>query len=179
MNPINFTKTKRLSRDNGYNRPKKTYQDTLTADEIKDKLEGYKKITDVRNITIGTHVRYFTTDKNTKKKVFRLGGFVSKFGDDNKYLVLSNGSISWSVQNDKDTILWAKMGQKEFKETIETEIQEEHNNKQEDPQMKEKYKKLKEKNDYIVKLLEEQQKENEKLSKKIKNIENLTKKNKN
>ena len=41
-----------------------------------------------------------------------------------------------------------------------------------------KYKKLKEKNDYMQKMFEDQKKENEKLAKKLKEIESVTKKGK-
>jgi hypothetical protein len=42
MDPQKFNNTKRLSRDTGYVRPKKTYQDTMTPDDIKEKLKEYK-----------------------------------------------------------------------------------------------------------------------------------------
>jgi hypothetical protein len=174
-NNNNFVK--RLSRDSTYKRPAKTFQETLTNDEIKEKLEGYKKISDINDLNIGSHLRYFTKDKTTKKMLFRSGGMLNAIrqGDKNKYLILSNGTVSWSVQNDGNNIFWAKMSQKEYKDIIETEIQEKTNV---DNEVNEKYKKLKQKNDYIVKLLEDQQKENEKLSKKIKDIEDITKKEK-
>jgi hypothetical protein len=167
MDMIN--KTKRLSRDTGYNRPKKTYQDTLSNDDIKDKLKDYKKVTDIRKIVIGTHMRYFTKDKNSNKKIFRLGGFLTKFGEEYKYVVLSNGQVSWSVQNNSDTDFWAKMNNKEITEVAETEKEDTKN-------IEEKYKKLKEKNEYMLKLLEEQHKATEKLTKKLNAIENEAKK---
>jgi hypothetical protein len=40
MDSTNF-KTKRLTKDSGYQRPIKTVQDSLTADDIKDKLKDY------------------------------------------------------------------------------------------------------------------------------------------
>ena len=169
MDMIN--KTKRLSRDTGYNRPKKSYQDTLSNDDIKDKLKDYKKVTDIRKIVIGTHMRYFTKDKNTNKKIFRLGGFLTKFGEEYKYVVLSNGQVSWSVQNNADTDFWAKMNSKEIGEVAETEKEDTKN-------IEEKYKKLKEKNEYMLKLLEEQHKATEKLTKKLSAIESEAKKTK-
>jgi len=162
-----INKTKRLSKDTGYVRPKKTLQDTLSNDDIKDKLKDYKKVTDIRKVVIGTHMRYFAKDKVTKKPAFRLGGFLTKFGDDYKYVVLSNGTISWSVQNNADTQFWSKMNSKEIVTNLETEIEEKTDDK---------VKKLKEKNEYLIKLIEEQQKESEKLAKKLKEIESVTKK---
>jgi len=162
-----INKTKRLSKDTSYVRPKKTLQDTLSNDDIKDKLKDYKKVTDIRKVVIGTHMRYFAKDKVTKKPAFRLGGFLTKFGDDYKYVVLSNGTISWSVQNNADTQFWSKMNSKEIVTNLETEIEEKTDDK---------VKKLKEKNEYLIKLIEEQQKESEKLAKKLKEIESVTKK---
>jgi hypothetical protein len=105
--------------------------------------------------------------KVTKKPAFRLGGFLTKFGDDYKYVVLSNGTISWSVQNNADTQFWSKMNSKEIVTNLETEMEEKTDDK---------VKKLKEKNEYLIKLIEEQQKESEKLAKKLKEIESVTKK---
>ena len=75
MDPQKFNNTKRLSRDTGYVRPKKTFQDTMTPDDIKEKLKEYKKVSDIRKVIIGTHIRYFSKDKDSKANVFRLGGF--------------------------------------------------------------------------------------------------------
>jgi len=167
-------KTKRLSRDTGYNRPKKTYQDTLSNDEIKEKLKEYKKVSDIKKVIIGTHIRYFTKDKEGNK-VFRLGGFLSKFGDDYKYVILSNGTISWSVQNNSTTDFFAKMNTTEVAKVAETEIEE---TEMEKKKLEDKNKKLKEKTEYMMKLLEDSKKENDKLAKKLKEIEDVTKKNK-
>ena len=175
MDPQMFNKTKRLSRDTGYVRPKKTFQDSMSSDDIKEKLKEYKKVTDVRKVIIGTHMRYFTKDKDTKANVFRLGGFLTKFGDEYKYVILSNGSISWSVQNNSSNEFWAKMNSKEILKTAETEVEDKDKEQQ---HVIEKYKKLKEKNEYMSSLLEEQQKQNEKLTKKLKDIEAVAKKNK-
>ena len=173
MNPPTFNKTKRLSNDNAYIRPKKTVQDTLSNDEIKDKLKDYKKVSDIRKVIIGTHLRYFSKDKVTKKPVFRLGGFLTKFGDEYKYVILSNGTISWSVQNNQDTQFWSKMNSKEIITNLETEIEDKVKE-----EIDEKYKKLKEKNEYMQKMYEDQKKENDKLAKKLKEIESVTKKGK-
>ena len=151
MNPPTFNRTKRLSNDNAYIRPKKTVQDTLSNDEIKDKLKDYKKVSDIRKVIIGTHLRYFSKDKVTKKPVFRLGGFLTKFGDEYKYVILSNGTISWSVQNNQDTQFWSKMNSKEIIINLETEIEDKVKD-----EIDEKYKKLKEKNEYMQKMYEDQ-----------------------
>jgi len=173
MDPQKFNNTKRLSRDTGYVRPKKTYQDSMSSDDIKEKLKEYKKVSDIRKVIIGTHIRYFSKDKDSKANVFRLGGFLTKFGDEYKYIILSNGTISWSVQNNSSNQFWAKMNSKEILKTAETEVQE---IKQVD---EEKYNKLKDQTKYMKQLLEEQHTENEKLKQKIKDIESVAKKEKN
>jgi hypothetical protein len=176
MIPNSFNKTKRLTNDTAYVRPKKTLQDTLSNDEIKNKLKDYKKVSDIRKVIIGTHIRYFAKDKDTKKPVFRLGGFLTKFGDEYKYVILSNGTVSWSVQNNSDTQFWSKMNSKEIVTNLETEIEDKV--KEESKEIEDKYKKLKEKTEYMQKIVEEQKKENEKLTKKLKEIESVTKKGK-
>jgi len=181
MDPNNIVKTKRLSKDTAYVRPKKTVQDTMSNDEIKEKLQGYKKVDDIKKVLIGSHVRYFAKVKNSKTPIFRLGGFLTKFGDDYKYVVLSNGEFSWSVQLNGTNEFWAKMNQKEFQEKIETEVEEKFKQAQpneETEKYKERYKQVKSQNDYIIKLLEEQKKENDKLAAKLKAIENAAKKDK-
>lgn len=175
MDPQMFSKTKRLSRDTGYVRPKKTFQDSLSADEIKEKLKEYKRVSDIRKVIIGTHIRYFTKDKDTKTSVFRLGGFLSKFGEDYKYIILSNGTVSWSVQINGLNDIWAKMNSKEILKTAETEVEEQSNVQK---HVVEKYQKLKEKSEYMTQLLEQQHAENEKLKKKLKDIEAVAKKEK-
>ena len=85
--------TKRLTKDNGYNRPEKTYQETLSNQEIKEKLKEYKKVADIKTVSIGTHVRYFSIDSKTKEKIFRMGGTLNKTDPEGKYVILSNGTI--------------------------------------------------------------------------------------
>jgi len=175
MDPQIFSKTKRLSNDSQYVRPKKTYQDSLSSDDIKEKLKEYKRVTDIRKVIIGTHIRYFTKQSKEANPVFRLGGFLTKFGDDYKYIILSNGTISWSVQVNGLNDFWSKMNSKEILKTAETEIEEQS---QVQNKVVEKYQKLKEKNDYIIDLLQQQKDENEKLKKKLKDIEKVKKKEK-
>ncbi len=80
----------------GYVRPEVTFQDTLqNKDEMLKRLENYERVDDIEEVPIGTHIRYVTLDKN-KKQVFRLGGILRRTHP--KYLSLSNGNHTWSVQ---------------------------------------------------------------------------------
>ena len=83
--------TKRLSRDNTYNntKNKKSYQESLSPDEIKKKLEEYKQVEDITKLPLNTHLRYFTINPKNGEKQFRLGGALSKFGDNNEYVITS------------------------------------------------------------------------------------------
>jgi hypothetical protein len=173
MDPTNF-KTKRLTKDTDYKRPKKTVQDSLSNDDIKDKLKGYKKVPDITKVVIGSHLRYFTKDPKAKKDIFRLGGFLTKFGEDYKYVVLSNGQLSWSVQLNGTNEFWVKMNPKDMQEQIQTEVEEVISDK-----YKKKYEDMKNQTDYVIKMLKEQQKENDKLKKKLDAIEEAAKKDKN
>ncbi len=115
---------KRLTNDKNYKRPDKTYQDTLTNQEIKEKLKEYKKCNDIRSVSIGTHVRYFIIDTNTKEKTFRLGGTLNKIDPEGRFVILGNGSLSWSVQI-PGTQFWQKLTELEFKEELKKEIKKE------------------------------------------------------
>ena len=114
--------TKRLSRDTSYQRPKKTYQDKLTPDEIEEKLEEYVKVDDINKVPLNSHMRYFTLNDKTGKKEFRLGGFLTNRDQSDKYVILSNGNISWSVQT-LNSIFFKKMTIKELKQEYEDKIE--------------------------------------------------------
>ena len=87
-------KTKRLAKSN-YQRPKNTYTDTLQSDGVwKEKLKNYVQVDDVEDVNISTHVRYITLKNGSQR--FCLGGLLRKIHP--KYVVLSNGTFSWSVQ---------------------------------------------------------------------------------
>lgn len=120
------TKTLRLSKSVGYQRPKYTIQDKLTEEEIEEKLEDYKEVEDIKSVPTGSHLRYFVTtvDKsgNSSRK-FRLGGVLKDKENADKYVVLSNGSISWSVQVNNATF-YKKMNIEEIKEEYELIIRE-------------------------------------------------------
>ena len=86
--------TKRLSKSN-YNRPEKTLTDTLQSNiEMQKKLKNYIRVDDIEDVNINTHVRYVTLKEG--KQRFCLGGLLKKIH--NKYVVLSNGTLTWSVQ---------------------------------------------------------------------------------
>jgi hypothetical protein len=114
--------TKRLSRDNNYQRPKKTYQDKLSPEEIEEKLEEYIKVDDITKVPLNSHLRYFTLNKKTNKKEFRLGGFLTNRDQPDKYVILSNGTISWSVQIE-NSIFFKKLTVKELKGEYEEKIE--------------------------------------------------------
>lgn len=103
--------TKRLNNKNG----NKSYQDSLSPDQIKKKLEEYQQVDDITTVPLNTHLRYFTFNPTTGKKQFRLGGFLSKI--DEKYVVLNNGEFSWSVQLDK-TVFFKKISFSDMKEEL-------------------------------------------------------------
>ena len=89
---------KKITYDKTYQRAAKTYQETLSNQDIKDKLKEYKKVTDIKTVSIGTHIRYFSINQTTKEKIFRLGGTLNKIDPDGRFIILSNGTVNWSVQ---------------------------------------------------------------------------------
>jgi hypothetical protein len=135
---MNKQVTKRLTRDTTYNKTKKSYQDNLSPAEIKQKLEEYSQVDDIDEVPLNSHLRYFTINVKTGKKQFRLGGFLTKIDKD--YVVLSNGTLSWSVQK-KNNIFFRKMTFQELKEELTGKIKKNYEN--ELTKIKEENKKLK------------------------------------
>jgi len=104
-------KKTKLAADKTYIREVVTYQESLTSDEIKKKLEGYKKVSNISEVPIDTHLRYFIKNPNGETS-FRLGGFLHNKENCEKYVVLSNGKKTWSVQI-PNTIFYQKLSHKE------------------------------------------------------------------
>ena len=94
-----FIKTKRINEDD-YQRPRKTITDLMqTQDNVEQKLEDYQEISneEIDNVPLGVHVRYIGYNKKTIKEVFRFGGNIKKIEPD--YLVLiGNNNLTFSVQ---------------------------------------------------------------------------------
>lgn len=134
--------TKRLNNNGKGN---KSYQDSLSPDQIKKKLEEYQQVDDITTVPLNTHLRYFTFNPTTGKKQFRLGGFLSKI--DKNYVVLNNGEFSWSVQLDK-TVFFKKISFSEMKEELIDKISKKYEKKivklvEENQMLKETIKKIK------------------------------------
>lgn len=138
-------KTQKLTKDK--TKIENSYQNKLSPKEIKEKLEEYKKVEDISKIALDAHLRYFAIDQKTGDKLFRLGGFLKKIDLDKGYLILSNGSLTWSVQI-KNSIFFQKMNFKELKEELIIEAQKKFltelkNLKEENKKLKEALKEIK------------------------------------
>ena len=122
-------KLTRISADD-YKKDGNTTQDNLTNDDINILLEEYAEVDEITELKPGIHVRYFNiiTKKNSEQKIFRMGGTIIKIDYDKKYMVLSNGKISWSVQINNTNIFYRKMTTQEVKDFYENEL----NNMEED-----------------------------------------------
>ena len=166
----------RLSRDKSYVRPTKTFQETLSNTDIKERLKEYKKVDNIKTVSIGTHCRYFSVDLNTKQKVFRLGGNLNKIDPEGRYVILSNGSANWSVQI-PNTIFFQKMTEAEYKEEMKKDLKKEimtemnQSENEDDVDLKKQVK-------ILLKKLEETTKKNEQLTSQLKSIEHENKKEK-
>jgi len=92
---VNCEQKTRLLSTSNYERPKQTLTDTLQTNErMKEKLQNYVRVDDIDDVNINTHVRYVTLKDGVQR--FCLGGLlIKKFS---KYVILSNGTYSWSVQ---------------------------------------------------------------------------------
>lgn len=111
----------RLGNDN-YARPEKTFQEKLSTEEIKEKLRDYKKVEDITKVPVKTHLRYFSLvqdpNEGKTKKLFRMGGVLENKDNCDKYVVLSNGKQSWSVNCQKSVF---------FRKLTTTEIHDKYN----------------------------------------------------
>ncbi|AYV79754.1 MAG: hypothetical protein Faunusvirus46_5 [Faunusvirus sp.] len=114
--------TTKLSQDE-YKRPKQTAQDKMTKEEIAEALQGYIKVNSVDEIPLSTPVRYFTEEiKDGKRKMkFRLGGTLFKKDEQGRYVVLSNGKKTWTVQTE-NAIFYKKLSDSEMKDIFDKEI---------------------------------------------------------
>jgi hypothetical protein len=122
---------KRITQDRSYTRPSKTYQETLSNQEIKEKLKEYKPVSDIRNVSIGSHIRYISVDPRTKEKKFRLGGNLNKIDPEGRFVILSNGEVNWSVQI-SNTTFFKKMTEDEIRDEMKKELKKEILTEQED-----------------------------------------------
>jgi hypothetical protein len=119
-----FNNNERLTQSTNYDRPAKTLQESLTEEQIAEKLVGYVRVDSIASVPANSHVRYFSlsTDPKTKelRKLFRLGGFVTNKDHCDEYVILSNGTKSWSVQSGTSIF---------FRKLTQNEADEEHNRK--------------------------------------------------
>ena len=171
--------TKKIARTN-YERPIKTYQDNLTIQQIKEQLKDYKEVDDITMLSIGCHVRYFSPDTKSNKKLFRLGGTINKIDPEYRFIILTNGTISWSVQI-KDTKFWKKLTESEYKEELKEEIRKEiltEENDNTSNKFEKENNNLKKENKDLKKNLKELQKQNNVLDDRLKLIEKEIKKSK-
>lgn len=162
---------KRITSDKNYKRPHNTFQDSLTKQEIKDKLKDYKKCLDISSVSIGTHIRYFTIDKLKGTKVFRLGGTLNRIDPEKRFIILSNGQLSWSVQIG-NTDFWQKLSDSELKEELKEQIKKELNiiadaSEEKQSNISKDNEDLKHKNKNLQEINEKLLKENKSLNKKI------------
>lgn len=129
-------------------------QSNLTQEDINLLLEEYEEVNDVTTeLKTGLHIRYYSLVKDKKKKgefkkLFRLGGNIIKIDPEFKYVVLTNGKLSWCIQLD-NTIIYKKMSIKDIKDFYENELNVK------DDIIKRKDKKIEKLKDIIEKLLEE------------------------
>lgn len=111
--------------DPNYKRPEKTYQESLTTDQIKEKLKDYVKVDDLSKVPINSHVRYFIYQEDPQthkaKRLFRLGGRLIKKDNHDKYVVLSNGKQSWSV-NTSNSVFFRQLRTEEVHDKYEDKV---------------------------------------------------------
>lgn len=139
-----------MNNKNNYEKNKNYIKKVYSADEIKEKLENYIRVDDLADVSLNTHMRYFTVktdDKGGSVTEFHPGGFLKNKNNFKKYIYLTNGKVDWPVQTDS-AVFYRKKSYEELKEMYEKQLQE-NNNK-----IKKLKEKIKEKDDKIRKLKE-------------------------
>ena len=82
-----------------YNGPQTTLTESLQeGGAFKEKLKGYESVSNIDSVNDNCHVRYFVYNVGEERWKFRMGGFLRRRHP--KYIVLSNGRQSWSVQKE-------------------------------------------------------------------------------
>jgi hypothetical protein len=118
---------RRLASDKRYVRPEKTVQDTMTADQIREKLEDYMRVDDIFRVPLNSHIRYFTIEEGKRGKPvrkFRLGGFLYRKDDeDRRYVILTNNNFTWTVQVE-NAEFYRKMNLNDLREKYEEIIEQ-------------------------------------------------------
>lgn len=112
---MNITKSR-------YKRPLVTKTERITDEQITDKLEDYIQIkkSNLKDVSIGTHLRYFTITKDGEK-IYRPGGFLVNNTGLPKYIYLTNNKLKWPVQI-KTSVFFKKMSVTEVKEEYDDYI---------------------------------------------------------
>ena len=108
--------------NDGYIKPKITISDSLSKDDIQQKLLDYEKIdiSKVGNIEKGTHIRYFKIIDGEYK--YCPGGILI-INKSPEYIVLGNGNKKWSVQLNS-SIIFQQLTIKRIKEEYEEIIKD-------------------------------------------------------
>jgi hypothetical protein len=94
-NTLNKPKPNKLS-ESLFERPLLTYQDMLSRKDIEGQLLDYEKVSNLEDVPVGTHIRYFESKDGELK--YRVGGILTIKTGLPAYIILSNGKVSWSVQ---------------------------------------------------------------------------------
>jgi hypothetical protein len=109
-----------------YNRPPTTYQEGLTPEQVKEKLQDHERVEDISTIPLHTDLRYFAYKKDpttgTTERLFRVGGKLINKDNHNKYVVLSNGKQSWSV-NTETSVFFRRLTVEEVHEKYAQKIE--------------------------------------------------------
>ena len=109
---------KRLTETN-YQRPKETLQDKLNKNDIKKMLKNYKEISSFSDVPLSSHLRYFSNVDGEMK--FRTGGNLINKNNADKYVVLSNGKVTWSVDT-KKSIFYKEITHEDIVDKYEEQI---------------------------------------------------------
>ena len=97
---MNRNFTRNFTKNNNYKKPKggSITDNIQDLDSVKEKLKGYKQVSNIDDVPIGTYIRYITlvNDNGQKVQKFRFGGELIKNAPE--YIKLKSKDFHWSVQ---------------------------------------------------------------------------------
>jgi len=109
-----------FKRINDNDKPLNTVQDKLTKEDINDLLKNYVRVSSYHELKKDMRIRYFIISDT--KKLFRTGGTITVIDLEKKYIVLVQNNITWSVQLNKNIILYREANIEDIKTEYMNEI---------------------------------------------------------
>ena len=108
-----------------YEKPPIALGEKYTKLEIKDKLVDYNPVNDIKELEVGAQIKYFKRQEDGTLK-FCDGGIIVNNSGLPTYIMVMNGTLSWSVQMIECTIFRKRTWQDSKIEELEEKLKKVH-----------------------------------------------------